>query len=362
MRALILTILALLITIPTITADVVWECSEYDLGTIDESDGIVTTEFKLTNLTRKKIAITDIQKSCGCTTVEYQRTPIAKGESSIISVKYNPNGEIGEFHRAIIVSTSANKEKQYLTIKGSVNPTQQSLEKRYPIDIANFRLNNNTILFGDINNNSSSSAFLLGYNHATEPIELSFENIPDYIYLSSNLNTSINRGEKITIIATFDAVKYNQLGRSDDSFTLKIKSADGNISTTEISTIAMIKEDFSQLSEQQRIEAPIISTSTDKLHFQQLERNSNSIDQLTLTITNRGVNELIIHKISSSQSYINSRIIGNFVKGGESAEITIYLTPSYIPTEMNILNEKITIISNDPTNPMKEIHLVGEIK
>ncbi|MFI3239202.1 MAG: DUF1573 domain-containing protein [Bacteroidales bacterium] len=362
MKLLVTTIITLFISsISILAADIRWNTIEHDLGIINEQDGMVTTQFELTNNTNNKIIITDIRKSCGCITVEYQHTEINPDESSIINVTYNPSGEIGEFKRSIIVSTSANNERERLTIKGGVNPTQQSIESKFPYQVAGFRLSNNTIFFGELMNNSSSSSFLQGYNNSAEPIELSFDNIPEYISLSSNIPNTINSGEKIIIIATFDGVKYNQLGGSNDHITLNIKYSDDSVISTQIEAIATVMEDFSSLSESDKINAPIISTSTDRLHFKQLDLNRNIIDSQKLIITNRGVNDLIIHKIYSLHNYINSKIIGNFVKSGESIEVIIYVTPSYIEPMTDILNKKITIISNDPTNPMKDIHLVGEI-
>ena len=62
--------------------------------------------------------ISDIQTTCGCTTPEWSKTPIAPGETTKIKVGYNAVAE-GNFEKYITISYNQNLSKQVL-IKGNV--------------------------------------------------------------------------------------------------------------------------------------------------------------------------------------------------------------------------------------------------
>ncbi|MHC1706523.1 MAG: DUF1573 domain-containing protein [Bacteroidales bacterium] len=90
-----------------------------DFGNIPQ--GIpATTAFTFTNTTDLPIAITNVQKSCGCTAPVYSKEPVLPGKSSTISVTFNaaaPNN----FTKSLIITTSEN-ETYTLIIKGNVVP------------------------------------------------------------------------------------------------------------------------------------------------------------------------------------------------------------------------------------------------
>jgi hypothetical protein len=98
-----------------------FETTVKDFGDIPQ--GVpATTVFTFTNTTATPIAITNVQKSCGCTEPTYSKEPVLPGKSSTISATYNaaaPNG----FTKSLTVTTSEN-EVYTLLIKGNVIPKQ----------------------------------------------------------------------------------------------------------------------------------------------------------------------------------------------------------------------------------------------
>ncbi len=328
---------------------------EQDLGTINEWDGIITTTFKLTNSGKEAITITNIAKSCGCTSVNYPHAPIPAGEVAIIEVSYNPTGEIGAFKQSIRVSTTDSPKPKRLQISGTVIPTTSTLNSHYPISIGDLRVRNTTYLLGEVNRGSNIRGYISLYNSSEKPLKLQFSNLPKHIAIKRG-KVRLSAGAKVTIPFTYDANQVNDWGIRRDYITLT-----SNNITQQLEIIATITEDFSQMSEAERVTAPIISTSTDRLHFKNLNSEVAESDSLKFTITNRGEDELIIHKISTPSLYINSKISTTFVKQGESAQVTISINTSTLNPDESILNEQITVISNDPVTPTKMIHLVGVI-
>lgn len=103
---------------------IVFEKLEHDYGTIAQgSDG--NTEFKFTNKGKTPLVLSNVRASCGCTTPEWTKTPVAPGETGIVKVKYNTNLP-GSFNKSITVSSNAANSSVMLRIKGNVTPKATS--------------------------------------------------------------------------------------------------------------------------------------------------------------------------------------------------------------------------------------------
>lgn len=95
-----------------------WDKMEHDFGQIKK--GIpVNFEFQFTNKTNQPVLITNIQTSCGCTTTNYPKEPIAPNKTAKISATYNA-ANLGAFTKTLTVTTTAEKNPVVLKITGTV--------------------------------------------------------------------------------------------------------------------------------------------------------------------------------------------------------------------------------------------------
>jgi hypothetical protein len=78
----------------------------------------VTHVFEVVNTGKEAIALENVQASCGCTTPEWSREPIAPGTSQKITVGYNAATE-GMFEKSITIFYNKGQMKM-ITIKGEV--------------------------------------------------------------------------------------------------------------------------------------------------------------------------------------------------------------------------------------------------
>jgi len=97
----------------------------FDFGNVKEADGPVSHVFKLKNTGEAPLVITSANASCGCTTPEWTKEPIAPGKSGEIKVTYNVVGRPGQFTKTINVVSNVKTGTYVLTIKGNVIPKQQ---------------------------------------------------------------------------------------------------------------------------------------------------------------------------------------------------------------------------------------------
>lgn len=89
----------------------------FDFGKIQQNRP-VTHNFEVVNNGKESIKIENVQASCGCTTPEWTKEPIAPGASAFIKVGYNAAAE-GPFTKTISVQYNASQSAT-LTISGSV--------------------------------------------------------------------------------------------------------------------------------------------------------------------------------------------------------------------------------------------------
>lgn len=89
----------------------------YDFGMIPQGKPVYHN-FEIANNGGVPLKLENVQASCGCTTPEWNKTPIAAGGTDKIRVGYNAANE-GEFQKFITITYNGNQTKQ-IRIKGTV--------------------------------------------------------------------------------------------------------------------------------------------------------------------------------------------------------------------------------------------------
>ncbi len=95
------------------------ENDAFDFGEIKEGEKI-THEFKFTNTGGSPLIISNVQASCGCTTPDYSKNPIAPGEAGMVKVVFNSAGQLGKQHKVITVTSNASSPNTLLHLRGEV--------------------------------------------------------------------------------------------------------------------------------------------------------------------------------------------------------------------------------------------------
>jgi Protein of unknown function (DUF1573) len=91
--------------------------TEHDFGKIPQGKPVFYN-FEIVNTSSSPLKLDNVQASCGCTTPEWSKDPIAPGASAQIRVGFNAAVE-GPFTKPITITYNTNQSKQ-LTIKGLV--------------------------------------------------------------------------------------------------------------------------------------------------------------------------------------------------------------------------------------------------
>lgn len=105
-------------------ADIKFENSVYNFGTVPEHGGTVSHIFEFTNTGDANLVIKDAKADCGCTVPEFPTQPIAPGKKGKIKVTFNPLYRAGGFTKVVTVFTNGKTKKARLKIHGTVNPNK----------------------------------------------------------------------------------------------------------------------------------------------------------------------------------------------------------------------------------------------
>jgi len=101
-----------------------FEETSYDFGDINQGD-VVDHTFKFTNVGEAPLVISNIRTTCGCTTPEYTKDPIAPGETGEILVQFNSRGKSGTQRKAITINANVEGGKEVITITSQVKVEEQ---------------------------------------------------------------------------------------------------------------------------------------------------------------------------------------------------------------------------------------------
>jgi hypothetical protein len=92
----------------------------HDFGNIEPGTRN-TCEFKFTNTGDSPLKITDVSKSCGCTTSSLEKEEYGPGESGILKVDYHASLQPASITKTLVVSSNdETKPKVELTIKAEI--------------------------------------------------------------------------------------------------------------------------------------------------------------------------------------------------------------------------------------------------
>lgn len=96
-----------------------FEVKEINYGDLMQGDNGLRI-FKFKNTGNAPLVISEVQKTCGCTSPDYTKTPIMPGETSEIKVSYDTN-RIGQFTKFVTVfSNDPENNSVQLKIYGNI--------------------------------------------------------------------------------------------------------------------------------------------------------------------------------------------------------------------------------------------------
>jgi hypothetical protein len=320
----------------------------HDFGDIKEGDGPAVVEFTITNRTTRPVSILSVKPSCGCTTPDWTKDPIAAGGTGFIKASYDPKGRPGYFNKTLAVTTDWDGTPIVLQIKGNVlNPAKAGDPATFTVVNGGLHLKNNSFNLDKvfINREPIAVSFPV-YNAAKDTIHFSEVVAPTYIKVVTPKQLSPNETSVIKVI--FDAKLKGQYGFVSEN--VELKTDDKEMPEKSFSVYATVEEYFPKLSNEELAKAPVLSLSANMVKFGNVK--AGTILERDIKITNTGKKELIIRHAQSNCSCLTVTPGLRVLKPGQEISLKITLDTK---GRTGPQNKSVTIYSTDPQNPVQRI-------
>ena len=338
----------------TTSAKINFENLEHDFGSFKEAVGSQTYNFKFTNNGASPLILNNVRASCGCTTPEWTKEPIAPGQNGLIKVSYNPSNRPGPFSKTVTVSSNASNSNVILRIKGVVEPREKTIAEKYPREIGPLRAKTNQISFVKINENEVKTDSLEVVNDSDQPVKVEFKAPPGHLTAKAIPETIQAKGKGL-IVVTYDAAKLNSYGFMMHRIYLIINGKSDYKNSIGIS--ATIEEDFSSLTAEELASAPVVAFDEKAHDFGDI--NQGDEVECTFSLKNEGKRDLIIRRVKTSCGCTAVTPEKQIISQNESVPLKVKFNSR---GKRGRQNKSITVITNDPKNPTTILRVSSNVK
>ena len=332
-------------------ATISFETTNHNFGKIKELGGIVSYKFNFTNTGAEPLVLEQVRASCGCTSTNWTKQPIAPGSKGYVIANYNPRNRPGKFSKSVTVTTNTAHKTTVLRFSGEVIPKPRTIADDYPYTMGNLRLKSNHVAFMRIKNTEVKTKEDPIVNTSSELMKITFKNVPAYLKLEVEPKTIKPNGKGV-IKVTYDATVRNDWGFLIDRVIVLVNGQ--NVSKNRLSISSTIEEDFSKLTPKQLKNAPSIQVDERVFNFGTI--NQGQKIEHEFSFKNVGKSDLIIHKTRASCGCTASIPSKKIIKKGESGVIKVIFNSR---GKRNKQNKTITIITNDPKHPSTVLKITG---
>lgn len=329
-----------------------WDEPSFDFGDVKEAGGKVSHKYVFTNTGNAPLVLTNVRPSCGCTSSDYTKQPIAPGGKGYVSAAFDPNRRAGKNSKSITVTTNSKPPTTTLRFTVNVLPKPKTIEDDYPRVIGELRLKTNHLALMKVNTNEIKDGELEVVNTQDHDLTITFRNVPAHIKINA-IPETLKPKMKGKIVVKYDASMKNDYGFLMDRVVIGI-NGNTNQNKNRLSVSATIQEDFSKLTPEELSNSPKIEFEDKVFNFGTLEKGE-SVNHV-FVFKNTGKADLIIRKTKSSCGCTVVKPSSSVIKAGESAELKVKFNSA---GKRNKQNKSITVITNSPTNSQVVLRVTG---
>jgi hypothetical protein len=345
-------------------AKVKFEEEVHDFGIINIDSGYVFHEFSFINIGSTPFIINNVKTSCGCTSPEWTREPVIPGQSGSITVRFNPKGRPGPFSKSITIYSNAESQPVVLKIKGIVETERPEVTKErkladikreYKYEMGDLRLKNTHVAFNEILKGTSKTMNVTIANSSAEnSIKPSIKSIPDFLTIVFNPAVLEPAGEG-EIEITYNSALKDEWDRAIDRLYVLVN----NIAPRNnmLTVTATVTEDFSGLTEDEKVNAPSASFDSRTFNFGTIKQGKKI--EHNFVLKNTGKSDLLIRRVWATCGCTAVTPRKTIIKPGEDTQIKAVFNST---GRKGNQKKMITVITNDPVNPKVLLWLEGIVE
>lgn len=201
-----------------LTSLVVAGLSVLNIGTIKEADGIVDRSFWLRNDGQEAVVLLQGYTSCGCTTVEFAKDQwLQPGDSTQVSLHFNPRGKGGEFYESATIGYSTAidgpRQRVQMALEGECITSEETLMKQYPVKVAEgLRISRDTFNLGFMNLGQQKEVYVAVLHQSEHnrvesiPVKITIEGVEKGEQQLKQTLTITHNGKPQNITIKFDVI------------------------------------------------------------------------------------------------------------------------------------------------------------
>ena len=331
-----------------------WEQKTVQIGAVLEENGPVEALFLATNPNNESLFITDLFSDCGCTTVDYTKDTIENNQEAGIRVKFDPDHRGGSFSKLIIVRTNLDIYGDTLYLEGINMPVPENTVMTYPHRIGQLGFRLPAINIGNVFTNQAKQSYVEVHNFGKETLSLAASQpyLPDYLSLQMEPK-QIDPGQRGVLIVNYDGFNKNDLGFFDENVKLILEHGE----LLDLRILAVVYEYFAPVPKSMENTVPRMFITETEVDFREVQAGKKQ--QRTLTISNRGQENLLIRKITGNCDCLTFNISKDVIVPGERVNLDFEFDTS---GRKGIDHKHISIFSNDPISPVRTITIKSNIK
>jgi hypothetical protein len=312
----------------------------------------VTVDFVITNTGNKPLVLSNVTVSCACAGANWTKKPIAPGDKGFVSATFDAKA-LGYFYKSIGIYSNAAPHLFYLHFAGEVVRKVTDNLTNYDLkSIGEIMIDNTEINFFDVHKGERPTMQLVVVNQSPAPYEPVLMHLPPYLQMTKEPDV-LQTGEKGAITLTLDTDRLTDLGLTQTSVYLSRFAGDKVGEENEIPVSVILLPDFSDLSETERRNAPIIHLSQTEVDLSdQLKKKHKAT--YDITVGNTGKSTLRINKLQVFNPAVSVGLRKPTLAPGEQTDLRITLDKKNLKKKKQL---RILLISNDPVHPKTIIQL-----
>lgn len=305
----------------------------------------VTATFQITNEGNKPLVISNVTTSCGCTVADWTKKPIAPGASGFVSSTFDAKA-LGRFQKSIGIYSNASARPVYLTIRGEVTADPKNYTVTHPYQIGAIRLDKESLEFEDANKGDKLEMELLVANTSEEVYTPVLMHLPPYLSAVA-VPEKLGKNKTGKIKITLDTDKLPKFGLTTSTVYLSRFLGDKVGEENAIPVSAVLLPDFSRLSQQQRLNPPVVELSSTELTMMPLAENEKKSQ--SIIVKNTGKRDLEITDLQVFNSVLGVHLKKRVLKPGASTKLKITAYGKNLGRVKG--TPRVLMITNDPNCP-----------
>jgi hypothetical protein len=327
--------------------------TSHDFGAMKEDGGRSTYDFVFKNTGTTALLVTNAIPSCGCTTPDWTKEPVAPGGSGYVRAIFDPANMPGPFRKTLTIQSNSTPNPIVLILEGNVSPRELTIEELYRWPLGGLRFESQHLAFTTVKKTEKRIKVMPVINTSDKPVTIGFDNLPAHLSMKANPET-LKPGQKGLIEGTYDGTLNGGWGSVNDMVRMKLNGVVDN--TAFLYVTASLVEDFSSLTSAQMANAPAVKLESDVFDIGKMPINQTK--EIEFKYVNTGKSDLNIRFIRSTCGCTAVQQGKSIIAPGESAAIKAVFSSGASP---GLQHKNIYVYTNDPKNSEIILTIKGEV-